>query len=164
MKATGIVRRIDDLGRIVIPKEIRKIYDIQDGEVLEIYTEQDKIVLKKFSSLLNKKWLMEIILKQLTNIYKVDVLLVDRNDLIISTNKTFNALLDNKEIKNMNDKNTSIPIEIYYNDLEYNIKRSAIVVLGDYKGTIYFIAKDKKILMNDIMDYVLEIVKKALEE
>ena len=107
---------------------------------------------------------MEIILKQLTNIYKVDVLLVDRNDLIISTNKTFNALLDNKEIKNMNDKNTSIPIEIYYNDLEYNIKRSAIVVLGDYKGTIYFIAKDKKILMNDIMDYVLEIVKKALEE
>lgn len=164
MKATGIVRRIDDLGRIVIPKEIRKIYDIQDGEVLEIYTEKDKIVLKKFSSLLNKKWLMEIILKQLTNIYKVDVLLVDRNDLIISTNKTFNALLDNKEIKNMNDKNTSIPIEIYYNDLEYNIKRSAIVVLGDYKGTIYFIAKDKKILMNDIMDYVLEIVKKALEE
>ncbi len=39
MKATGIVRRIDDLGRVVIPKEIRKTLRIREGDSLEIYTE-----------------------------------------------------------------------------------------------------------------------------
>ena len=39
MKATGIVRRIDDLGRVVIPKEIRRTMRIRDGESLEIYTD-----------------------------------------------------------------------------------------------------------------------------
>lgn len=50
MKATGIVRRIDDLGRIVIPKEIRRTLRIQDGESLEIYTGlTGEIILKKYS-------------------------------------------------------------------------------------------------------------------
>ena len=41
MKATGIVRRVDDLGRIVIPKEIRRTLKIREGDPLEIYTEKD---------------------------------------------------------------------------------------------------------------------------
>lgn len=41
MKATGIVRRIDDLGRVVIPKEIRRTLRIREGDPLEIYTEKD---------------------------------------------------------------------------------------------------------------------------
>ena len=41
MKATGIVRRIDDLGRVVIPKEIRRTLRIREGDPLEIYTERD---------------------------------------------------------------------------------------------------------------------------
>ena len=41
MKATGIVRRIDDLGRVVIPKEIRRTMRIREGDPLEIYTEKD---------------------------------------------------------------------------------------------------------------------------
>ncbi|MBR2717068.1 MAG: AbrB/MazE/SpoVT family DNA-binding domain-containing protein [Oscillospiraceae bacterium] len=50
MKATGIVRRIDDLGRIVIPKEIRRTMRIREGDPLEIYTERDGVVLfKKYS-------------------------------------------------------------------------------------------------------------------
>lgn len=47
MKATGIVRRIDDLGRVVIPKEIRKNLDIKDGDPLELFIdEEDKIILQ----------------------------------------------------------------------------------------------------------------------
>jgi len=50
MKATGIVRRIDDLGRIVIPKEIRRTMHLHEGAALEIYTEKDEqILLKKYS-------------------------------------------------------------------------------------------------------------------
>ena len=51
MKNTGVVRRIDDLGRIVIPKEIRKTLRIKDGESLEIFLSSDNIVLKKYSPL-----------------------------------------------------------------------------------------------------------------
>lgn len=50
MKATGIVRRIDDLGRVVIPKEIRKTLRIREGDPLEIFTDKDgEIILKKYS-------------------------------------------------------------------------------------------------------------------
>lgn len=50
MKATGIVRRIDDLGRVVVPKEIRKILRIREGDPLEIYTgTTGEVILKKYS-------------------------------------------------------------------------------------------------------------------
>ena len=50
MKATGIVRRIDDLGRVVIPKEIRRTMRIRDGEPLEIFTNNEgEVVFKKYS-------------------------------------------------------------------------------------------------------------------
>ena len=50
MKATGIVRRIDDLGRVVIPKEIRRTLRIRESDPLEIFTDRDgEIILKKYS-------------------------------------------------------------------------------------------------------------------
>lgn len=50
MKATGIVRRVDDLGRIVIPKEIRRTFRIKEGDPLEIYTEKDGgVIFRKYS-------------------------------------------------------------------------------------------------------------------
>lgn len=49
MKATGIVRRIDELGRVVIPKEIRRTLRIKEGDPLEIFTERDELMLKKYS-------------------------------------------------------------------------------------------------------------------
>ncbi|MBR3768529.1 MAG: AbrB/MazE/SpoVT family DNA-binding domain-containing protein [Clostridia bacterium] len=50
MKATGIVRRIDDLGRVVIPKEIRRTMRIREGDPLEIYTDADgEVIFKKYS-------------------------------------------------------------------------------------------------------------------
>lgn len=49
MKETGIVRRIDELGRVVIPKEIRKTLRIKEGDPLEIFTERDELLLKKYS-------------------------------------------------------------------------------------------------------------------
>lgn len=54
MKATGIVRRIDDLGRIVIPKEIRRTMRIRERDALEIFTDRDgEVILKKYSPIAN---------------------------------------------------------------------------------------------------------------
>ena len=50
MRATGIVRRIDDLGRVVVPKEIRRTLRIREGDPLEIFTDREgEIILKKYS-------------------------------------------------------------------------------------------------------------------
>ena len=50
MKATGIVRRIDDLGRVVIPKEIRRTMRIREGDPLEIFTNSEgEVIFKKYS-------------------------------------------------------------------------------------------------------------------
>ncbi len=48
MKSTGIVRRVDELGRIVLPIEIRRTLDIAERDELEIYTENDRIILQKY--------------------------------------------------------------------------------------------------------------------
>ena len=51
MKSTGVVRRIDELGRIVLPKEIRRTLGIDEKDPLEIYVEEDRIILTKFSEM-----------------------------------------------------------------------------------------------------------------
>lgn len=48
MKATGIVRKIDDLGRIVLPKELRKTMNINKKDPMEIYVDEDSVILKKY--------------------------------------------------------------------------------------------------------------------
>ena len=48
MRATGIVRRVDDLGRVVIPKEIRRSRGIKEGEPLEIFTEGDAVIFRRY--------------------------------------------------------------------------------------------------------------------
>ncbi|WP_295152015.1 AbrB/MazE/SpoVT family DNA-binding domain-containing protein [uncultured Ruminococcus sp.] len=48
MKSTGIVRKVDELGRIVLPIELRRTYDLAVRDSIEIYTEDDKIILKKY--------------------------------------------------------------------------------------------------------------------
>lgn len=63
MKATGIVRRIDDLGRVVIPKEIRRTLAIREGDPLEIYTTDDGVLFRKYTqptenkAAIAQKWL-----------------------------------------------------------------------------------------------------------
>ena len=54
MRATGIVRRIDDLGRVVVPKEIRRQLRIREGDPLEIFTEKDTVIFKRYS--LDNEW------------------------------------------------------------------------------------------------------------
>ena len=49
MQSTGIVRKLDSLGRITLPMELRKSFDIGEREPLEIFTEEDKIIIKKYN-------------------------------------------------------------------------------------------------------------------
>ena len=55
MKATGIIRRIDDLGRVVIPKELRRVFNIREGDALEIFTTDEGIVFAPYDNQVNKE-------------------------------------------------------------------------------------------------------------
>ena len=78
MKATGIVRRIDDLGRVVIPKEIRRMMRLQEGDPLELFIEGDGVVLKKYKIGENiGDSIRGIISDMQDNLYENDI---DRND------------------------------------------------------------------------------------
>ena len=68
MKATGIVRRIDELGRVVIPKEIRRTLRIKEGDPLEIFTDRDELMLKKYSPIATLERFSEATAKSLNDL------------------------------------------------------------------------------------------------
>ena len=85
MKATGIVRRIDDLGRVVIPKEIRRTLRIREGDPLEIYTSQDgSITLKKYSPIIELSEYADQLVRALENAFFGTVLISDKDGIIAS--------------------------------------------------------------------------------
>ncbi len=74
MKATGIVRRLDDLGRLVIPKEIRKQYRLKEGDSIEFFIENDHIVIQKFDIMSKQMEEINLMVETLQEMYHETVL------------------------------------------------------------------------------------------
>ena len=71
MKETGILRRIDELGRIVVPKEIRKKLKIREGDNLDIFVSDDNVILRKYSPLKDLELILSVLLdafKRISNV------------------------------------------------------------------------------------------------
>ncbi len=97
MKATGIVRRIDDLGRIVIPKEIRRTLRIREGDPLEIYTESNgEVVFKKYSHVGELNQFVSSYADVLSNVAKVPVLITDMDHVVAVSGISKKELLNKK--------------------------------------------------------------------
>ena len=88
MKATGIVRRIDDLGRIVIPKEIRRSLRIREGDPLELYTVEGGVVFKKYSPMGEWAAIFEKCSKTLTSL-GIPNAWYDRDEAIAGSKRIF---------------------------------------------------------------------------
>ena len=83
MKATGIVRRIDDLGRVVIPKEIRRTLRIREGTPLEIFTDREgEIILKKYSPIGEMSTFAKQYAESLAQVSGQMTLIADRDQFI----------------------------------------------------------------------------------
>ena len=86
MKATGIVRRIDDLGRVVIPKEIRRTMRIREGDPLEIYTDREgEVIFKKYSPIGELAGFASEYAETLHKVCGISVLIFDRDVVIASS-------------------------------------------------------------------------------
>ena len=83
MRATGIVRRIDDLGRVVIPKEIRRTLRIREGDPLEIYTDSGgEVIFKKYSPMGEMSTFAEQYAEVLNRVTKRPVIITDRDHVV----------------------------------------------------------------------------------
>ena len=86
MKSTGIVRKVDELGRVVIPKEIRKTYFINEGTPLEIYLgDNGEIVFKKYSLVKNINQFANEIVESINACTKGKVAIFDKDEVIASS-------------------------------------------------------------------------------
>ena len=81
---SGITRRIDELGRIVIPKEMRSNLGIRDGEPLELYIESNAIIIKKFSQVENILEISKKICDIMSDICNIELLITDREKVVFS--------------------------------------------------------------------------------
>ena len=82
MKNTGVVRKIDELGRIVIPKELRKVLKISSGDDLEILVENNQIILKKYSQMQNIKDEGNKLIASLNNLIDSHIFITDKDQVI----------------------------------------------------------------------------------
>ncbi len=104
MKATGIVRRIDDLGRVVIPKEIRRTMRIREGDPLEIYTDRDgEVIFKKYSPIGE---ISQFAAQYAETLYKtcgIAVAICDRDSVIASAGLPKREYADRKLSRELED-------------------------------------------------------------
>lgn len=174
MKATGVVRRIDELGRIVIPKELRKNLRIKEGENIEIYLDDNEnIILKKFSSLKNIIDLSSFIVDSISSITKLNVFITD-TDSIVATSKGIKKEYMNKNISsNLTDilnGNKNIKKSIKENIEFINQKQenayylvSLIKQNGDTIGTIVAFSEEEIEPFVQILDTFSLFLNKYLE-
>ena len=87
MKETGVVRRLDELGRVVIPKEIRKRLKIKNGDMVDIYTEGSQIVLEKYHPLHADIIPLKAFIESLKVEYTSDIIIIDSTSVVYSTIK-----------------------------------------------------------------------------
>ena len=171
MKATGIIRRIDELGRIVVPKEIRRNLRIKEGENLEIFVDSNEnIVLKKHSLIKKMDDLAQNFTDAIYSFIKNNVIISDNNTILAASgnmkkeylNKPISTELENKinrreEMIEKHNKSISI-IEDKQINATYAI--SPIIVNGDTVGTVMIFSEDKEV---DDIDYKLvQIASKFL--
>ncbi len=172
MKATGVVRRIDDLGRVVIPKEIRKTLRIKEGDPLEIFTDKEgEIILKKYSPIGE---LSEFATEYAETLAKTTghIACITDKDTVIAVSggskkeyleqgisPELEQIMDEKE-NYTSKENNDIAIPITKNE-NNNKKNNAQVVYpiiadGDVIGTVILLSKDENTKMSEVEQKVVQ--------
>lgn len=162
MKNTGVIRKIDELGRIVVPKEIRKNLNIRNGEDVQIYIEEDKIILKKYQKILSIKENAQKYLDSFNKFVSSDIYVTDREKVIASSKGTFiEEGIDSKIISLINDRRQDLGKGIKFGDqkLDKYYFLYPVIVDADAIGAIIAV-NDSEI--NDRDKVVIEILNSIL--
>jgi len=165
LKATGVVRRIDDLGRIVIPKEIRRTLHIKEGDPLEIFTDKEgEIILKKYSPIGELSEFATGYAETLSKTTGHIACITDKDTVIAvsgGSKKEFleqalspelEKVMENKEIYT-SKANNEIALPITQNDNKERRYNSQviypIIADGDVIGSVILLSKEQNTKMGD---------------
>ena len=132
MKATGIVRRLDDLGRLVSPKEIRKQYRLKEGDSIEFFIEHDRIVIQKFDVLSKHLEEINLMVETLEAMFHEPVLFLQDEWL-----RLHQKVIDEQFRKEMSTHRvTKFQQELVFQDEDqrYNGIVFPVVAFGDWFG------------------------------
>lgn len=162
MKATGMVRRIDDLGRVVVPKEIRRTLRIREGDPLEIFTDTDgEIVLKKYSPLGELSEFAKQYADSLAQATGNAAFITDREKIIAvaGAKKDFLSKNITKDLENLidarencmatRDEKRFVPIVVGESDI-MSQAISPILCEGDVIGSVIIASKDNKASFGEV--------------
>lgn len=165
MRATGIVRRIDDLGRIVIPKEIRKTMHIRESDPLEIYTEHDgSIILKKYSPIGEMGIIAQQYAESIAGCIPHTICICDQDSIIAAAGpngkkligkllheKSEEALRDRRQL--LADKGTSdfIPLISDFPEEFVSMTMMTILAQGDAIGLMCILSNKDSLTQQDFM-------------
>lgn len=157
MKATGIVRRIDDLGRVVIPKEIRRTLRIREGDPLEIFTDREgEIILKKYSPIGELGTLAKLYAESLAQTLGCTVCITDMDQVVAASGsgkKDLQEQFIGRELSHLlkergqilADKADSSYIKIVPDMKEFTGEAICpIISEGDVIGSVVLLNKDQK--------------------
>ena len=126
MNSSGVFRRIDELGRIVIPVEIRRILNIKEGENLEFYINNGEISLRKKSITLNNLEFLKRIFSAMQSTVDGQIIITDREKILISSNKNLEGLDLTEDVLSL------------LTTFDDTIERNKIMLLENiYQGTVY---------------------------
>lgn len=150
MKATGIVRRIDDLGRIVIPKEIRRSFRIREGDPLEIFTDAEgEVIFKKYSPIGELSNFASQYAEVLHKSGGLPIAIMDNDHVIAASGISKREILERRITKNIEELMENRAIHIRTNDVPAinaieGFSRKANVVYpiiygGDVSGAVALI-------------------------
>ena len=171
MKATGIVRRIDDLGRVVIPKEIRRTMRIREGDPLEIYTSRDgEVIFKKYSLLGGVEDFAAQLCETMSR-STGDICAVTDRDTVIAIagggkrelmgkriTAALEQIMENRRIYQYTGEGQAIPVGDSASNY-YTMVAAPILAEGDLLGMVLFIAA----ILTDVIVRIYRR-KKGLQE
>ena len=155
MKATGIIRRIDDLGRVVIPKEIRKNLRIKEGDNLEIFVVNEDIILKKYSMMNKINDLAQELTDAIYTFMKHSIFITDTDSVVAGSGplkkKYLNENISNFVVESI--KRRDKMLENHFKEIEFikdeiitcSYVMSTILVNGEATGMILIISEDEKL-------------------
>lgn len=149
MKTSGIIRKIDELGRIVLPKELRKYLNINPGDDFQINIEDQKIILEKYSRLSNIKTELIDIVKIFQNITNYKIYLIINNEISNLNNEQINNKIQNIIQERKLYINESNEISISQNIIEKGkIVINPIIYNSDILGTIIVVGDNTSNIIN----------------
>ena len=164
MKATGIVRRIDDLGRVVIPKEIRRTLRIRQGDPLEIFTDREgEIILKKYSPIGELGTFAKQYAESLAQVSGLMVCITDREAVIAAAGgakKDYMGKAISQELEDMIQERENVQAAVgerkYVSLIEEELEDCfaeticPIISEGDAIGAVALFSRDAKIRMGEV--------------